>query len=148
MPDIEFAFLADAADAQPGQKFHVIGGGIDRISGQTFPLTHPHIALVIGLRITVPELGREHEVAFTLLDARNREVASGSANLMAQREADAHDSIITFGVDLWNLSFQLPGDYSFRILVDGSERKRLPLAVSLLSGAMATPMPVTTRLDA
>ena len=145
MPDIEFAFLADAADAQPGQKFHVIGGGIDRISGQTFPLVHPHVALVIGLRITIPELGREHEVSFTLLDGRGREVASGSANLMAQREADGRDSLITFGVDLWNLSFQLPGDYSFRILVDGSERKRLPLAVSLLAGAMAAP---ATRLDA
>jgi hypothetical protein len=30
---------------------------------------------------------------------------------------------------MWNLSFPEPGDYSIRILVDGSERKRLPLVV-------------------
>ena len=30
---------------------------------------------------------------------------------------------------MWNLSFPAPGDYSIRILVDGSERKRLPLVV-------------------
>ena len=28
MPDIEYAFLADAAETQPGQKFHVLGGGV------------------------------------------------------------------------------------------------------------------------
>jgi hypothetical protein len=26
MPEIEYAFLADAAEVQPGQKFHVLGG--------------------------------------------------------------------------------------------------------------------------
>jgi len=30
-------------------------------------------------------------------------------------------------VDLWSLTFPSPGDYSFRILVNGSERKRLAL---------------------
>ena len=145
MPEIEFAFLADAADARPGQKFHVIGGGVDRLAGQTFPLVHPHIALVIGLRITAPELNREHEVAFVLMDRSGRELSSGSANLMAQGENDGRDSVVTFAVDLWNLSFALPGDYSFRVLVGGSERKRLPLAVSMLAGAMAQP---ANRLDA
>jgi hypothetical protein len=30
---------------------------------------------------------------------------------------------------MWNLAFPAPGDYSIRIMVDGSERKRLPLVV-------------------
>ena len=49
MPDIDFAFLADAAETVPGQKFHVLGGGVARIGGRRFPLRHPHLALVIGL---------------------------------------------------------------------------------------------------
>ena len=145
MPEIDFAFLADAADARPGQKFHVIGGGVDRLAGQTFPLVHPHLALVIGLKITAPELNEEHEVRFVLLDRNGKEVTSGSANLVAQGDSDGRDSLVTFAVDLWNLSFNLPGDYSFRVLVDGSERKRLPLVVSMLGAAMAPP---TGRLDA
>ena len=32
-------------------------------------------------------------------------------------------AILTFSLDMWNLSFPAPGDYSIRILVDGSERK-------------------------
>ena len=68
MPDIDFAFLADAAETIPGQKFHVLGGGVARIGGRRFPLRHPHLALVIGLQVTAPETDREHEIRFVLLD--------------------------------------------------------------------------------
>ena len=37
--------------------------------------------------------------------------------------------VLTFSLDMWNLAFPSPGDYSIRILIDGSERKRLPLVV-------------------
>ena len=53
MPEIDYAFLADAAETQPGQKFHVLGGGITRIGGRNFPLRHPHVALVVGLLVTI-----------------------------------------------------------------------------------------------
>ena len=46
---------------------------------------------------------------------------------MANAPHEDRDSILTFSLDMWNLSFPGPGDYSIRILVDGSERKRLPL---------------------
>ena len=145
MPDIEFAFLADAADARPGSKFSVLGGGVDRIGGQTFPLTHPHLALVIGLTVTASELRREHEIKFVLLDLQGHELTSGTASIVAHGENDGRDTVLTFAVDLWSLTFPVPGDYSFRILVDGSERKRLPLSISQLG---VGPMVANTRLDA
>jgi hypothetical protein len=145
VPDIEFAFLADAADARPGSKFSVLGGGVDRIGGQTFPLTHPHLALVIGLTVTAPELRSEHEIRFVLLDLQGHELTSGTASIVAHGENDGRDTVLTFAVDLWSLTFPVPGDYTFRILVDGSERKRLPLSISQLGvGAMVA----NTRLDA
>ena len=148
MPDIEFAFLADAAEARPGQKFSVLGGGIDRIGGPTFPLMHPHLALVIGLTVTAPEMKREHDIRFLLLDAQGWEMTAGSANIVAHGDNEGRDSILTFAVDLWNLAFPVPGDYSFRLLVDGAERKRLPLVVSQLGvGPIAAGNP-GTRLDA
>ena len=48
---------------------------------------------------------------------------------MAHGQPDARDAILTFSIDLWNLTFPAPGDYSFRILVNGSERKRLALVL-------------------
>ena len=130
MPDIEYAFLADAAETQPGQKFHVLGGGVSRIGGRSFPLHHPHLALVVGLLITAPEVDREHEVRFVLLDPDGGEIASAAGNLQAHGNTDGRDTVLTFSIDLWNLTFAAPGDHSFRILVNGSERKRLPLLVS------------------
>jgi hypothetical protein len=129
MPDIEFAFLADAAETPPGQKFHVLGGGIARLGGRAFPLRHPHIALVMGLLVTAPETEREHEIRFVLLDPDGGEVAGATGNIVAHGAQDGRDATLTFSIDLWNLTFPAPGDYSFRILVNGSERKRLPLVL-------------------
>ncbi len=130
MPDIEYAFLADAAESQPGQKFHVLGGGVSRIGGRAFPLQHPHLAMVLGLLVTAPEVDHAHEVRFVLLDPDGGEVAGATGNLQAHGHTDGRDTVLTFSIDLWNLTFAAPGDYSFRILVNGSERKRLPLLVS------------------
>lgn len=129
MPDIEYAFLADAAEARPGQKFAVIGGGVSRLGGPKFPLRHPHLALVCGLVVTTPEMGSEHDLQFMLLTPQGKQLSNATAKIMANGPTDGRDSVLTFSLDLWNLSFPEPGDYSIRILVDGSERKRLSLVV-------------------
>ena len=129
MPDIEYAFLADAADARPGHKFAVIGGGVSRLGGPNFPLRHPHLALVCGMLVTTPELGAEHELQFVLLTPDGRQLSTATAKILANGPPDGRDSVLTFSLDLWNLSFPVAGDYSIRILIDGSERKRLPLIV-------------------
>ncbi len=120
MPDIDFAFLADAAETIPGQKFHVLGGGVARIGGRRFPLRHPHLALVIGLQVTAPETDREHEIRFVLLDPDGGEVAGATGSLVARSQRDARDAVLTFSIDLWNLTFPAPG----RLLVP-DPRQRL-----------------------
>jgi len=129
VPDIEYAFLADAADARPGQKFAVIGGGVSRLGGPQFPLRHPHLALVCGLTVTTPELGAEHDLQFVLLTPDGKQLSNATAKIMANGPGDGRDTILTFSLDMWNLSFPGPGDYTIRIMIDGSERKRLPLVV-------------------
>jgi len=148
MPEIDYAFLADAAQTAAGQKFHVIGGGVNRIGGKTFPLRHPHLALVVGLRVTSPETERQHEIRFVLLDPDGKEVAGAKGNLVAHGRGDARDATMTFSIDLWNLTFPTPGDYSFRLLVNGSEQKRLPLVVASLPEPETTPPAAERRFDA
>jgi hypothetical protein len=140
MPEIEYAFLADAADAQPGQKFAVLGGGVSRIGGPSFPLRHPHLALVVGLKLAPRELGREHELRFVVSDAEGDEVSSAAARIRAEGRGDDEDAVLTFSLDLWNLTFAVPGPYSIRIVVDGEERKRLPLVVERSEGVSGDDM--------
>src|SRR5919198_685426 len=118
MPEIDFAFLADAAETSPGQKFHVLGGGITRIGGRSFPLRHPHLALVVALTVTSPETEREHELRIVLLDPDGREVTGATGSLVARGHGDGRDAVLTFSIDLWNLTFPSPGDYSFRLRDD------------------------------
>jgi len=139
VPDIDFAFLADAAETPPGQKFSVLGGGVTRIGGPGFPLRHPHIALVICLAVTVPEFGREHEVRIVLLDPDGHEISSAQGGIVAAGAGDGRDTLVTFSVDLWSISFPSAGDYSFRILVNGSERKRIPLEVVQMAAPPGAP---------
>ena len=135
MPEIDYAFLADAAETVPGQKFHVLGGGISRIGGRAFPLRHPHLALVVGLLVASTETERQHEVRFILLDPDGGEVAGATGSLTAHGQTDGRDATLTFAIDLWSVTFPAPGDYSFRILVNGSERKRVPLVLVQLPDA-------------
>ncbi len=137
MPDIEYAFLADAAEAQPGRKFAVLGGGVSRLGGTTFPLRHPHLALVVGLRVAATELDADHEVRFVLLKPDGQELTAGAAGIRANGPGDGRDSVLTFNVDLWNLVFESAGEHSVRLLVDGQERKRLDLMVERREGATA-----------
>jgi hypothetical protein len=139
VPDVEYAFLADAAEARPGQKFAVIGGGVSRLGGPQFPLRHPHLALVCVLSVTAPEFGREHDLQFILLTPDGQQLSNANAKVMANGAADGRDSVLTFSLDLWNLTFPAPGDYSIRIMVDGSERKRLPLIVEQRQGQPGAP---------
>jgi hypothetical protein len=129
MPDIEYAILADAADARPGEKFSLLGGGVSRIAGRGFPLVHPHLALVVGLRVTAAEVGRDHELRFLLLGPDGAQVADATGSIRADGQPETGDQVVTFAVDLWSLTFPVPGDYTFRVMVDGSERKRIPLII-------------------
>jgi hypothetical protein len=131
MPEVEYAFLADAADVQPGQKFHVLGGGVSRLSGQSIPFVHPHLSLVVGLRLTSIERNKEHELGFTLTAPDGSEVSTATGRVVARGPADPSDIILNIAVDLWNLNFKVAGDHAVRITIDGSERKRLPLLVAV-----------------
>ena len=139
MPDIEFAFIADSAETTPGQKFSVLGGGVSQIGGSGFPLRHPHLALVICLQIATTEFGREHEVRIGLQGPDGGDVAGAVGRIGANGSGDGRDAYVTFSVDLWNIVFPGTGDYSFRITVNGAERKRLPLVITLAAPSVSEP---------
>jgi hypothetical protein len=130
MPEIEYAFLADAAQVQPGSKFHVLGGGVTGLNGPAFPFVHPHLAVVVGLRLTSKERNLEHELGFIVTAPDGAEVASASGRVVSHGPADSTDVVLAIAIDLWNMTLKGAGEHAVRITINGSERKRLPLAVS------------------
>ncbi len=130
MPDIEYAFLADAAEVQPGSKFHVLGGGVTRLSGPAFPFVHPHLALVVGLRLSASERTREHDLGFVLTAPDGVPVTNATGRVISRGPSEPGDVVVAIAIDLWNMTLRIAGEHAISITIDGSERKRLPLVVA------------------
>src|SRR5947208_16161743 len=131
MPTLDFAFLADAAEAEPGRKFYVLGGGIDQIAGSAFPLTHPHMSLVMRFLVHPPEFGRAHHLEVRLVDADGRELARIEGDIQtAPTEPTGREVAVNMVINMANSRFEAPGDYALDIMMNNQFQRSLPLRVS------------------
>src|SRR6266850_1892036 len=82
--DMDFAFLADAADVA-ASKLYVMGGAFDTIFVPGFPATHPVLAVVLRLLLGPHDLDRKHKLDIVLLDADGHTIASAPAEFMVTK---------------------------------------------------------------
>lgn len=131
MPTLDFAFLADAAEADPGRKFYVLGGGIDQIAGPEFPLIHPHMSLVMRFLVHPTELGRSHRLEVRLVNADGRELAKieGDIQTAAVEETFGREVGVNMVINMTSTRFESPGDFAVDILMNNQFQKSLPLRV-------------------
>jgi hypothetical protein len=128
MPKLDFAFLADAADAEPGRKFYVLGGGVDSIGAQAFPVTHPQLALLIRLLIHPTEAERPHALEIRLIDSDGGELVKLEGSFTSGTGGPpGREMPINISLAMSNTRFERPGDYSLELLVDNQHVKSLPL---------------------
>jgi hypothetical protein len=129
--ELDFAFLADAADVSMGKLF-VLGGAFDTIYVPGFPATHPTLAVVVRLLLSPNDLDRKHKLEILLLDADGRTLASASGELMVPKAPDApagwKQSVI-LPLRFFNIPFKETGHYSIEILSNASLLKAIPLRV-------------------
>lgn len=129
MPKLEFAFLADAAEAEPGKKFYVLGGGVDSIGAAAFPVVHPHLALLIRVMIHPIESERAHTLEIRLIDDDGHELARMEGNFQAAGGPPGREMPMNISLALSNIRFEKQGDYSIELLLDNQHVKSLPLRV-------------------
>jgi hypothetical protein len=135
MPALDFAFLADAAEAEPGRKFYVLGGGIDQIAGPVFPLVHPHMALVMRFLVPVDELGRAHMLTVRLADPSGNELARIDGQIETQQAEIAGLAVpVNMVINMGNTRFEAPGEYSIDVIMNGEFLRTLPLRVGVAPG--------------
>ncbi len=125
--EVEFAMLADSAQASEG-KVYLLGGGIDKIFAKAFPAAHPHMALILKLKLDSSECEREHALEIELWDADGNPVgAKLSAKFEAAREDLGRPSYALLVLNIVGQTFKAAGDYAFKVLVNGQLLKTLPL---------------------
>jgi hypothetical protein len=128
MPKLDFAFLADAAEAEPGRKFYVLGGGVDSIGAQAFPVVHPQMALLIRLLVHPTEAERPHALEIRLTDSDGGELVKLEGSFTAGTGGrPGREMPINISLAMANTRFERAGDYSIELLVDNQHVKSLPL---------------------
>ena len=136
MPTLDFAFLADAAEAEPGRKLYVLGGGIDQIAGPEFPLVHPHMALVMRFLVPHNELDRDHHLLVRLTDPDGKELARIEGTLRTDPSAITGLAVpVNMVLNMVSTRFETPGAYAIDIVMDGEFCRTLPLRIAKVSQA-------------
>jgi len=135
MPKLDFAFLADAAEAEPGRKLYVLGGGIDSINTRTFPAVHPHMSLVLRVLIHPMETDEDHAIEIRLIDSDGGELARIDGNINARgTTTTGRDISMNMVINMVNTRFEHAGDYSIEIMIDGEHHKSVPLRLNQMQG--------------
>ena len=135
MAKLDFAFLADAAEASPGRKFYVLGGGVDSIGAPRFPVVHPHLALVMRILLHPTEADRDHRLEVRLIDQDGRELVRADGSVRPSGVGPPGREVgLPIAMNLNNVRFEHSGDYSVELLLDDSHVKSLPLRLHEVSG--------------
>lgn len=144
------AFLADSAEAVQG-KIYALGMGWNTIYAQSFPATHPRLA--IGMIIHVPYIATNqmHTVTVYLQHQDGGRVPIGVRPGPDRAETEpihelggqfnvgrppllpaGDEQVVALAMTVDGLRFDKPDLYSWVVSIDGSPVKRLPMRVQQL----------------
>lgn len=128
--EVEYAFLADAAQVS-GSKLYVLGGGFNQITAPQFPVLHPYMTLVTKLSLHPMECDKQHKLEIELWDPDGQRLAVVSGEFSAARQAfDPTKQVFAqLVLNIGNQKFPKPGDYAFHIAANGHHLKTLPLCL-------------------
>lgn len=128
---VEILALCDAATTNPEGKLNILGA-FDTIRGVRFPLAHPQCAIALRMRFSRLEEG-SHQVRISITDDDGKVIMPELNGKMGVKLRDDDDSAVTnFVINLQQIRFNKPGNYSINLAMDNSHVTALPLAVKQL----------------
>lgn len=124
---VTLAVLADYSNVTKEGKLNILGI-FDTIFAQKFPATHHNMQLVMRLEAPRSEIGTDKNVQVRLIDEDGKQIIEIGTQFTLPTTETVEPFIKRDHVlNLNNLVFQRPGDYSFHILINGEEKKSVPL---------------------
>src|SRR5438132_4292161 len=121
--ELGYAFLAKYADTAADGTFALIGGGIESFNSPAIPIGIAAITVIAHLVVEPNECGHEHRLRVNLFGPAGgvAQVAGEIGFLPALNPARPDRRVgITCILGMVGVSLPDPGDYKFRLSVDGS----------------------------
>jgi hypothetical protein len=141
--EVEYAFLADAADApSPGGKLYLLGAGFNRIFAESFPVAHPYMALIVKIRLHPTECDRPHALEVDLWNPDGQRVGPtlrGTVQAPRDPSHPARPAFVQMVLGMFGTVFPQAGTYEFHIVANGQHLK----AVELYAEPPEPPAPET-----
>jgi len=131
---VDYLILADAAAAEQG-KHYIHGGGWSQINANSFPVTHPHIAVAVRLRVDWNDTNQPHEVELDILDGDGVSILPSGplrASINVGRPPQARpgaDQVVPLALNLYGVVLPRAGDYAAVVRIDGVDEARSPFSV-------------------
>lgn len=134
--DVTLAVLADAANSTADRKLNILGA-FSRIAASGFPVVHPAMVLVLRFSCNSIEFGLTKQVKVALIHAEGQELSSFSMEMQVPRP-NRPSLTMTSILEIAGMTFPAPGDYAFKVTVNGDEKASVPLRVDLVEADNGT----------
>ena len=128
--DVSLAVLSDFASVTQEGKLNIMGI-FGEVNPPGLPFSLPLMYLVIVFDASPAEIGSEKSIRVVMLDGEGREGLRIENNL-AVPPAGRPGHRVNFNaiLALQGVTFQQPGDYQFSVLINGEEKRSVPLRVN------------------
>jgi len=145
---VALALLADFAIAHDqDRKLYVTGGGIRVLRFTGFPVTHPRLALALGLELSSNELGVPHHMRIEAYGPADGQIVKPIEMSLHVPTTEQSPVYFNFVYNMEGVVFPAEGDYGFWIIIDGQRAHDVPLRVAAVAGPVPAAIQVAQLLS-
>lgn len=127
--DVPDLILSDYAAANQGGKFTLVGAGITGIHAQKVPYIHPLMFLLVRLKITRQDIGK-NKVEIRFIGEKGIIFKADADINVSEKHVD--EQCFPLPMQLVNMKFELAGDYSIEVRVNGELKQSQNLKINLV----------------
>lgn len=134
---LEFAIMCDAAEVNSSGLIYILKGGYDITVVSEFPVIIHQVILVVRILCNPEEVNHQHILISQIIDPHGHILPSKITVPFTTPVYPGHPdrpNKYTLKLEHRSVSFDEPGDYTFRFLVDGLQLGQAGLEVKRKEG--------------
>ena len=127
--DVDMVLLADYASLSENKKLNVMGV-FNRIFAEEFPVRHPSMFIITKMSASSAEANTTKKVTIKILDEdAGSELLNFSRDVTVEARPGGHRYELNGILRVADVVYPKAGTYQVSVLIDGDEKRSLPLYV-------------------